>query len=256
MPVSPVTAGGTSVVEPPPTTAPVDTSGLFATTLQQAVVASVASLPSDPAALPTISLGHMITVAADSATGASTSIADAWATGEAPVPGAAAGTAAATTNTTTASTTTGAAGVTPDGAPVTGVIGHDAPPELEQYGNGRIPRELLTEIGIGGHRLWTPAAESFMAMREAAATEGIDIGVTDSYRTYDQQVDLARRKGLWKDGGYAAVPGTSQHGWGKAVDVDVDPAGLAWLRANAGRFGFVEDTPREPWHWAFHGIAG
>jgi hypothetical protein len=37
------------------------------------------------------------------------------------------------------------------------------------------------------------------------------------------------------------------------VDVDVDRAGLAWLRANAGRFGFVEANNREPWHWEYHG---
>ena len=89
-------------------------------------------------------------------------------------------------------------------------------------------------------------------MRASAAAEGVDIGVTDSYRPYEEQVDLVRRKGLYSQGGYAAVPGTSPHGWGLAVDVDVTPDGLAWLRANAGRFGFVEAVPREPWHWEYH----
>ena len=87
-------------------------------------------------------------------------------------------------------------------------------------------------------------------MREAAAREGIQIGVTDSYRSYDQQVDLARRKGLYKNGGLAATPGTSQHGWGLAVDVDTSRQGTDWLRANAARFGF-STIPREPWHWQF-----
>lgn len=126
------------------------------------------------------------------------------------------------------------------------------PPELRAYGNGRIPREALETIGIGQHRLATAAAQAFKAMRAAAAAEGIDIGVTDSYRGYDEQVDLVRRKGLYSQGGYAAVPGTSPHGWGLAVDVDVTPGGLAWLRANAARFGYVEDVPREPWHWEYH----
>jgi D-alanyl-D-alanine carboxypeptidase len=127
------------------------------------------------------------------------------------------------------------------------------PPELRGYGNGRIPREALETIGIGQHRLATEAAQAFKAMRAAAAAEGIDVGVTDSYRPYDEQVDLVRRKGLYSQGGYAAVPGTSPHGWGMAIDVDVTPDGLAWLRANAGRFGFVENVPREPWHWEYHG---
>jgi hypothetical protein len=127
------------------------------------------------------------------------------------------------------------------------------PPELRAYGNGRIPREALETIGIGQHRLAAVAAQAFKAMRSAAAAEGIDVGVTDSYRPYDEQVDLVRRKGLYSQGGYAAVPGTSPHGWGLALDVDVTPDGLAWLRANAGRFGFVECVPREPWHWEYHG---
>ena len=75
------------------------------------------------------------------------------------------------------------------------------PPELAKYGNGRIPTGELESIGIGEHRMWSPAAEAFTAMRTAAAGAGVTIGVTDSYRNYDQQVDLARRKGLCKDDG-------------------------------------------------------
>lgn len=129
----------------------------------------------------------------------------------------------------------------------------DVPDVLRQYGNGKIPKEMLTLIGIGQHRLYSVAAEAFTAMRSAAAADGVDISVTDSYRSYDQQVELAARKGLWKDGGYAAVPGTSPHGWGMAVDLDVSPSGLAWVRANGAQFGFVETTPREPWHWEYRG---
>jgi LAS superfamily LD-carboxypeptidase LdcB len=65
-------------------------------------------------------------------------------------------------------------------------------------------------------------------------------------------VDLVDRKGLYSNGGYGAVPGTSNHGWGLAVDIDVtSPSTMAWVRANAYRFGFVEAVPREPWHWEF-----
>jgi hypothetical protein len=127
------------------------------------------------------------------------------------------------------------------------------PPELAQYGNGRIPPAALTEIGQGRHRLWEPAADAYRRLREDARLAGVDIGVTDSYRSYDQQVDLARRKGLYAEGGLAATPGTSDHGWGLSLDLDLDPRAQAWMRANAGRHGFVEDVPREPWHWTFHG---
>jgi hypothetical protein len=127
------------------------------------------------------------------------------------------------------------------------------PEALRAYGNGLVPRDLLTPIGISQHRLWGPAAESFIAMRAAAAADGVALSVTDSYRSYDEQVDLARRKGLTQNGGWAAVPGTSNHGWGLAIDADVDANGLAWLNANGARFGWVMETTREPWHWQYCG---
>ena len=126
------------------------------------------------------------------------------------------------------------------------------PTELAAYGNGQLPPVHWQSIGQGGHRLYAPAAAAWQSAVAAARADGIDLKVTDSYRSYDQQVDLADRKGLYKDGGLGATPGTSNHGWGLAVDVDVsDPATLAWMRTNGYRFGFVEAVPREPWHWEF-----
>jgi hypothetical protein len=126
------------------------------------------------------------------------------------------------------------------------------PSELEGYGNGRIPGGVLQSIGQGGHALYAPAAEAWKGAVAAAAADGVTLQVTDSYRSYEQQVDLVERKGLYSEGGYGAVPGTSNHGWGLAVDADVnDPATLSWLRSNGYRFGFVEAVPREPWHWEF-----
>jgi D-alanyl-D-alanine carboxypeptidase len=133
-----------------------------------------------------------------------------------------------------------------------GAYGPLTPPaELVRFGNGRIPKEMLEEVGIGSHRLQTDAAQAFKLMRAAAAADGVDIDITDSYRSYDAQVDLAERKGLHKHGGLAATPGTSNHGWGLSIDVDVDAKGQAWLDQNAARYGFVEDVTREPWHWTF-----
>jgi zinc D-Ala-D-Ala carboxypeptidase len=125
------------------------------------------------------------------------------------------------------------------------------PSDLAAHGNGRIPRTALQEVGTTGHRLWAPAGQTLESLMAAAAREGVQIGITDSYRSYDAQVDVAQRKGLYSQGGLAAEPGTSPHGWGLAVDLDLDSQAQAWMRANAGRFGFVEDTPREPWHWVY-----
>ncbi len=126
------------------------------------------------------------------------------------------------------------------------------PPELAAIGNGRIRADRLQPIAQSGHRLYAPAAAAWDGLVAAAASEGFELRITDSYRSYDQQVDLAERKGLYKQGGLAATPGTSNHGWGLAVDADVrDPRLLEWLRTNGPRFGFVEAVPREPWHWEY-----
>ena len=124
--------------------------------------------------------------------------------------------------------------------------------ELKQrYANGRVPAEALAPVGDGPHRLAAPAAAAFEDLQAAARRDGVTIGVTDSYRSFDEQVDVARRKGLYSQGGLAAQPGTSSHGWGLAVDLDLDARAQSWMRVNGARFGFVEDTPREPWHWAY-----
>ena len=130
-----------------------------------------------------------------------------------------------------------------------------APAELAPYGNGRIPPAALQPIQPGSpHRLWAPAARAFATMTADAAAAGVQIGVTDSYRPLDAQERVAREKGLYRDGGLAAVPGTSNHGWGLAVDLDLDERGQGWMREHGWRYGFVEDVPREPWHWTYRPV--
>lgn len=131
------------------------------------------------------------------------------------------------------------------------------------YSNGRIPAGALCPLwGAAGHRLRADAAASFSAMSRAYAEEfGRPICVTDSYRSYAAQVDVKGRKP-----GLTATPGTSQHGWGLAVDLcdgaesDGTPANN-WLRSNAGRFRWYHPSwadaggngPYEPWHWEYAG---
>ena len=120
--------------------------------------------------------------------------------------------------------------------------------------NGRLSTDNLTSIGRG-HFLRDDAARAYIQMVEAARADGITWTITDSYRTYDTQVRLAQEKGLYSQGGLAAYPGTSNHGWGLAVDLGggANRNGTPqnnWLRANAARFGF-STIPREPWHWQY-----
>lgn len=129
------------------------------------------------------------------------------------------------------------------------------------YPNGLIPPSALCPIGVGSHSLRCDAAAAYRAMSSAfAAAFGGPICITDSYRTYASQVDLYGRKPA-----LAAVPGTSNHGWGLAVDLcggieRFGTAQYAWMVANAGRFGFLHPTwadpgrgREEPWHWEYAG---
>lgn len=126
------------------------------------------------------------------------------------------------------------------------------PDDLRALGNGKLPENTLTEINQGSHRLFAPAAASWDNLVAAAKGDGIELRITDSYRDYAEQVDLVERKGLYSQGGLAATPGTSNHGWGMAVDADVtDAATRNWLQVNGPRFGWIESVPREPWHWEF-----
>lgn len=136
--------------------------------------------------------------------------------------------------------------------------------DLDQYGNGLIPKSALCTLKTNpNHRLRADAAGSFDAMTKAYEQKfGPDsMCLTDSYRTLAAQIDVRRRKP-----GLAAIPGTSNHGWGLAVDL-CSPGGGQWVRGstydiwmhqNAPTFGWVHPgwaepsgSKPEPWHWGF-----
>ena len=125
------------------------------------------------------------------------------------------------------------------------------PADLAAYGNGKIPSSALEQVGTTRHKLWAPAAESLTRMIDVAKNDGVLIGITDSYRPYTEQVDLAKRKGLYSQGGLAAKPGTSEHGWGMATDLDLNSSALSWMKQNGEKYGFVNNVSRESWHWAY-----
>ena len=147
----------------------------------------------------------------------------------------------------------GTTGTTSAAATSTGRLNADGvPADLAAYGNGHIPESALAPITGSSERMWAPAAGSLNRLIADAKADGVTIGVTDGYRSYDAQVSLVKTEGLYSQGGLAAAPGTSEHGWGMAADLKLNSTALTWMRANAGRYGFVESIPRESWHWSYH----
>lgn len=136
--------------------------------------------------------------------------------------------------------------------------------------NGRIPDAALCPIPFApGHRLECTAAAALVQLNEAYKAEhGRDLGLTSSYRDYAGQVYQRERWCSRGQCGNAAQPGTSNHGWGKAVDfagfgslgVYTDPD-YVWMASNGPRFGWVHPEtmgpggrgPHEPWHFEFRG---
>ncbi len=134
------------------------------------------------------------------------------------------------------------------------------------YENGRIPASALCPVpSAPALLLECHAAAAFDQLNTAfKAVFGQDIGITDGYRSYEEQVACRAEKGS-----LCADPGTSNHGWAKAVDIggccDVNTASGAafdWLTANAGAFGWVhpgwaqpDGSKPEPWHWEYGAIS-
>ena len=129
------------------------------------------------------------------------------------------------------------------------------------YPNGLIPPAALCLIGSASHLLRCDAAQAYQALSSAyAARFGGPVCITDSYRSFAAQVRLYQVKPA-----LAAVPGTSNHGWGLAVDLcggiqSFGSAQYAWMVANAPLFGWSNPQwaqpgrgREEPWHWEFTG---
>lgn len=140
----------------------------------------------------------------------------------------------------------------------------------------------LTELSNGqkvDSRIYSYLQEMF----DAAKEEGLYLIVREGYRTAEEQEEIfngkvqayrnegyskARAKRLAKK--WVALPGTSEHQLGIAVDINADKDRSAndeayvWLAENAHRYGFIlrypqgkEDitgTSYEPWHFRYVGI--
>ncbi|MDE0573110.1 D-alanyl-D-alanine carboxypeptidase family protein [Demequina sp. B12] len=107
--------------------------------------------------------------------------------------------------------------------------------------NGAVSSDSLCELDFAsGHYLQCDAAAALERADKAYYEEtGQHFSMTDSYRTYASQVTTYARKP-----GTAAVPGTSNHGWGMAVDMDL--ASATWLALNGAEYGWVHPTWARP----------
>jgi LAS superfamily LD-carboxypeptidase LdcB len=151
------------------------------------------------------------------------------------------------------------------------------PADLLNAKNGQLRPNLLRAIRPLGllHHL---AADAYYAMRAAAVADGIrpfkPTSRADTYRTYQEQVALfnarytltplpGRPSKVWDGRRYwqkpntavAAVPGTSNHGLGLAVDIwSASGDRLDWLEANAITYGFSWEftSGAEPWHLRYY----
>jgi D-alanyl-D-alanine carboxypeptidase len=137
------------------------------------------------------------------------------------------------------------------GADRTQVPGVSPPRGYEGLTNGHIPDEMLVDVG-NGHRLHPAAAVQLDEMAGAAAQDGVDLKLASSYRTVDHQERLVDELGLFSQGGLAAAPGHSNHGWGISVDLErLGSEETSWLEQNAAGYGWTNDVTGEPWHWTF-----
>jgi len=126
--------------------------------------------------------------------------------------------------------------------------------------NGNVPDVDLCTLWDGKHRLRADAAVALAKLNLAYRKQfGHDMCLSDAYRTLAQQYAVKAARGS-----YAATPGTSEHGYGLAVDlcdgVESDTSTTYWwMRNNAPAYGFDNPDwarsgglgPHEPWHWEY-----
>jgi D-alanyl-D-alanine carboxypeptidase len=139
----------------------------------------------------------------------------------------------------------------------------------------------LTELS-NGEKIDSRVYPELQEMFNAARAEGLELFVAAGYRTKEKQEQLldekieayvneghskSESKKLAKQ--WVAVPGTSEHQIGIAVDINADTAKSSsdkvynWLAANGYKYGFIKRYPsdktditgviNEPWHYRYVG---
>jgi hypothetical protein len=132
-----------------------------------------------------------------------------------------------------------------------GGITSDNVPEGPAQGfiRGRPVRIAVTRID--GKPVERHTAGAYLRMRDAAARAGVRLRIVSGFRTMEHQQALYRAYRLGR-GNLAAVPGTSNHQSGHALDLNTSTPGvLRWLDRHAREYGFRRTVPTESWHWEY-----
>lgn len=132
-------------------------------------------------------------------------------------------------------------------------------------GAANLPIEATTVVG--GIRVAKDIAPDIKRLLAAAKTAGFKNVGGGGWRSIDQQRALRKLHGYTSDtqasgsGGRTptAIPGTSRHEQGHAIDFTINGRSLArqdpfyqWLTVNAGTYG-LHPLPSEAWHWSTDG---
>ena len=165
------------------------------------------------------------------------------------------------------------------GGPLFPIAKAAIPHWVTAFANGRIPAESLIKVApLGSGYLIPEAAARWRSLQNAAQAAGFNLTMTGAYRSYDEQEslfttrystsDTGESTKVWngqtywlkRDMSMAAVPGTSNHGWGAAVDTalggygaDARPVAgdgrfMQWIFAHAAEHGWSWEVQSEPWH--------
>ena len=119
----------------------------------------------------------------------------------------------------------------------------------------RLPK-AIEFAAVDGKPVEVATANAYIVMSQAAAKAGVKLAVVSGFRT------MAEQQYLYKcytccccnSCNLAAVPGTSNHQSGHALDLNTAAAGVyGWLDKHGKSYGFKRTVPSEAWHWEWWG---
>ena len=147
-----------------------------------------------------------------------------------------------------------------------------------------IPKDYAVELASfdNGETVDYRIYEDLQEMFNDAKDDNVYMFVAEGYRTQEDQQELFDDKveeyqervlleflARWKAKKWVAVPGTSEHQLGLAVDINADISKsssqevYSWLANNAYKYGFIQRYPAdkteitgisyEPWHYRYVG---
>lgn len=140
-----------------------------------------------------------------------------------------------------------------------------------------VPADLKLElVEFQGYRVDAACAEALGEMLSDCTAAGYDWHINSAYRSLEKQQSIwDRRYQNYICAGYSseeaerlvgqsvAVPGTSEHHLGLAVDIDGEVGVLQWLSEHCWDYGFIVRYPEgktdvtgiiyEPWHFRYVG---